>query len=101
MHSRIIVTLAVFVGICCASLTPAAGQDKLEVRDADTVKTVLERHVGKRVGVITRSGAEITGTVAKVGEHVVHLSELGGREFFDGVVSLDRLQAVVIRTRAR
>ena len=50
---------------------------------------------------MTRSGAELTGTITKVGEHVVHLSELAGREFFDAVVSLDQLPAVVIRTRGR
>ena len=81
---------------------PAAAQDtKLEVRDADTVKSVLERHVGKRVSLVVASGPELTGTVVKVTANVVHLGELQGREFFDAVVSLDRISAVVVRTRTR
>lgn len=37
----------------------------------------------------------------KVAGNVVHLSELSGREFFDAVVSLDRVSAVVVRVRQR
>ena len=40
MYARIVLMPAVAVCACCAPLTPAAAQDKLEVRDADTVKTV-------------------------------------------------------------
>jgi len=36
-----------------------------------------------------------------VGSHVAHLTELGGREFFDAVVSLDQVQAVIVRARGR
>ena len=80
----------------------ALAQDaKLEVRDADTVKSVLERHVGKRVGLVVGPGPELTGVVVKVAGNVVHLSELSGREFFDAVVPLDRVSAVVGRVRAR
>jgi hypothetical protein len=80
----------------------ARAQDaKLEVRDADTVKAVLERHVGKRVGLVMAGGPEMTGVVVKVAGNVVHLSELAGREFFDAVVALDRVSAVVVRVRTR
>ena len=92
--------LALVVG-GLAPAPPALAQDKVEVRDADTVKAVLERQVGKRVALLMRSGTEVTGTVAKVGGHVAHLTELGGREFFDAVVSLDQVQGVVIRARGR
>jgi hypothetical protein len=40
------------------------------------MRSVLERHVGKR-------------------------SELSGRDFFDAVIILDRISAVVVRVRAR
>jgi len=36
-----------------------------------------------------------------VGDKVVHLTSLTGREFFDAVVSLDQIAAVVIRVRSR
>lgn len=96
-----LVVLALVAAGGLASLAPALAQDKVEVRDGDSVKAVLERQVGKRVAVLLRSGTELTGTVAKVGSHVAHLTELGGREFFDVVVSLDQVQAVIVRARGR
>ena len=94
---------ALAVAILLAALSlPARAQDaKLEVRSNDTVRTVLERQVGKRVGLVLATGPELAGVVTAVGDHVVHLSELTGREFFDAVVSLDRISAVVIRVRSR
>ena len=94
-------TLAVAILLVALSL-PAGAQDlKLEVRSNDTVRTVLERQVGKRVSVVLTTGPELAGVVTSVGDKVVHLSELTGREFFDAVVNLDQVGAVVIRTRAR
>ena len=57
--------------------------------------------MGKRVSVVLTTGPELAGVVTSVGDKVVHLSELTGREFFDAVVNLDQVGAVVIRTRAR
>ena len=78
-----------------------AQQEKLEVNDADTVKVILERHLGKRVAVVLSTGQEMSGVVTKVTRDVLHLSELTGREFYDAVVPLDRINAVVIRVRSR
>ena len=86
---------------CLAAPAAAPAQDtKLEVRDADSIKSVLDRHVGKRVSLVMASGADLTGTVVKVSERLVHLGELQGREFFDAAVSLDRVTAVVVRVRS-
>src|SRR5262245_41931591 len=80
----------------------SSAQDaKLEIKDGDSIKTILERYTGKRVGLVMASGPEISGVVVKVGERVVHIGELQGRELFDAAVSLDRINGVVIRTRAR
>ena len=86
-----------------ASCLPSAyAQDtKLEVRSADTVKSVLERQVGKRVSVVLDTGPELSGVVNSVGDKVVHLSELSRREFFDAAVGLEHIRAVVVRVRAR
>src|SRR5262245_18745684 len=81
---------------------PAPAQDaKPEIKDGDSIKTILERYTGKRVGLVMASGPEISGVVVKVGECVVHMGELQGRELFDAAVSLDRINGIVVRTRAR
>lgn len=83
-------------------LTAALAQDtKLEVRSADTVKSVLERMVGKRVSVVLTTGPELSGVVTSVGDKVVLLSDLTGREFFDGIVNIDQIGAIIVRTRSR
>ena len=94
--------LVVVVVVIAVGLVPSAAwaQDaKLEIKSGDTVKSVLERQVGKRVGVVLNSGPELTGVVASVGDTVVHLSGLTGRDYFDAVISLDKIGAVVIRAR--
>jgi hypothetical protein len=93
--------LAALLAASTLVASPVSAQDKLEVQKADTVKSVLERQVGKRVSLVLTTGPELTGTIAGVGDQVVHLSQLGGREFFDAVVSLDRISAVVVRTRSQ
>lgn len=102
MQRRVLlVAVAVLFG-CLVGGTMAEAQDtKLELKDGDTVKAVLERYVGKRVSLMMGSGPELTGTVVKVGAGVVHLGELQGREFFDAAVSLDKINAVVVRVKTR
>src|SRR5262249_8386879 len=83
-------------------LTVAHAQDaKIEVKSADSVKSVLDRLVGKRVSLVLTTGPELAGVVAVVGDKVVLLTDLTNREFFDGVISIDHIAAVIVRTRTR
>jgi hypothetical protein len=93
---RLVVTFAMLVAF---AVVPVSAQEKLTVGSDATVKSVLEAQKGKRVGVLLTTGQEVTGVVTSVGATVVHLSELTGREFFDAVVPLDRVSAVIVRTR--
>ncbi len=60
---------------------------------------MLQKHLGQKVTVKLSSSDELTGKVEAVGEHVAHLSELGGKEFFDGVIDLEEISAVIVRAR--
>jgi hypothetical protein len=73
----------------------------LQIQGGDTVKSLLERSAGQTVALRVGSGDEIRGKVVKVGDHVVHLSEIAGREFFDAVVPLDAVEAVIVKARSR
>jgi len=95
---------AVVVALVCMACTtipvmPVAAQGKFQIESADTIKSVLERQIGKAVRLRLQSGEEVGGTVTKVGDQVVHLSELAGRELFDAVVRIDGISAVILRTR--
>jgi len=99
--SAAVVALALLVASLASPSTAAAQDTKLEIKSGDTVKTVLAGLMGKRVGLVLTTGPEIAGVVTTVGDNVVHLSELSGREFFDAVVSLDKIAGVVIRVKNR
>lgn len=68
--------------------------------DNALAKSLKERD-GKTATLVLASGAELTGKVSNVTDDSVKLSELSGKEFFDAVIDLDHVQAVVFRARER
>lgn len=72
---------------------------EVKISAADTVESVLTAQKSKRVTVRLRSGQEMTGTVREITPRLVHLGALSGREFFDAVIAVESIEAVVIRTR--
>jgi hypothetical protein len=83
--------------LACAAV-PATGAE-LKVGASDTVQSVLAAQKGARATVRLRSGQELTGIVREVNARVAHLGALSGREFFDAVVPLEAVDAVLIRTK--
>jgi hypothetical protein len=92
------VAAAAVLGVAAGSY---ADDVALQIQSGDTVKSVLERSVGQTVGVRVAAGDEIRGKVTKVGDKVVHLSELSGKEFYDAVVPLDSISAVIVKARSK
>lgn len=78
--------------------TTAFADGKVGFAADDTAASVLKRQAGQRVELRLKSGEKIAGKVEAVGDKAVHLSALTGQEFFDAVVLLDEISAVVIRT---
>ena len=83
--------------LTCASVP--AGSAEVRVGANDTVQSVLAANKGGRVTLRVRSGQELTGVVREVNGRVVHLGGLAGREFFDAVVALESVDAIIVRTR--
>lgn len=71
----------------------------LAVNKGDTVAGVLAGQAGNRVTVKLQSGEELSGKVIVVGDSVLQLGELAGKEFFDAVIPLGSVEAVIIRVR--
>lgn len=86
------------LAVVLLSLSLGAPADPLTVGSGDSLQKVLEGQVGKRVAV--RVGdEEIAGTVKSVNGEVVHLAELTGKEFYDAVVKIAAIDAVVVRVK--
>lgn len=88
--------------ILLATATLAAGvavAADFKITGGDTIESVLMAQKAKRVTVRLRSGQEITGTVRELTPRLVQLGAVSGRDFFDAVIPLEAIEAVVIRTR--
>jgi hypothetical protein len=77
---------------------PVQAQD-LNVSANDTLQSVLAAQKGKRVTLRLSGGQEITGVMREATAKLVVLGGLTGREFFDAAVPLEKIEAVVVRTK--
>ena len=90
---------ALFCGILLASTAVTAIAQEVTISPNDSTQSVLATQKGKRVTVRLRSGLEMTALVRDVNAKVVVLGAVGGREFFDAVVPLDAVEAVLVRVK--
>ena len=84
---------------CSAVLCSTAHAQGISIGPGDRIHQVLQAQKGKAVTVRLRSGQELTGTVRDASALLVVLGGLSGREFFDAVIPLEAVDAVLVRTR--
>jgi hypothetical protein len=77
---------------------PAQAQE-LSVSPGDSLQSVLAARKGKPVTLRLSGGQELTGTLREATAKLVVLGGLSGREFFDAVVPLEKIEAVVVRAK--
>jgi hypothetical protein len=88
--------IAFILALACTSLF---AQGKIDLQESDTILSILQKNVGQTVEVRMKSGEKIGGRVEKVGDKLLHLSQLTAAEFFDGAVEIADISAVIVRTR--
>ena len=88
--------LAMF--LCLAFAAQSLAQD-VSISAGDTTQSVITAQKGKRVTLRLRSGQELTGAVREASARLVVLGAVSGREFFDAVIPLEAIEAVLIRTK--
>lgn len=97
-----ILCAAVLVVSCMTAYAPNvfADDQKYELKSsAATVRDVLAENMGKRVIVRMDTGDNLEGTVSKVGDTLVHISKIAGKDFYDAVVRMDKVSAVLFKVR--
>jgi hypothetical protein len=87
---------AILFAFACANVF---AQGKIDLQTSDTILGILQKNVGQVVELRMNSGEKISGKVEKVGDKLVHLSQLTGAEFFDAAVDTADVSAVVVRTK--
>lgn len=83
---------------CFAFAGPALAQ-AVSIAANDSVHSVIAAQKGKRVTLRLRSGQELTGTVREATPALVVVGAVTGREFFDAVIPVEAVEAVLVRTR--
>ena len=96
---RMIIGLFVVVTCLVFSQDLFAQEPKFELNKGFGMKEVLAGYEGKRVAVRLDSGEELEGTLTTVGDQLVHLSKLSKRDFYDAVIRIDKINAVIFRAR--
>lgn len=96
MTKRLLLPVVLVLALITAAVAEEA---KMAIVNEDTIRTVLAKQVGKQVTLKLDSGEELGGVVRTVGEHVVHVEKISGKEFFDAVVDIDEVAAVILRVR--
>lgn len=87
--------------VFCMAGLPLAGAAELSIKNGDSIPKILEDNKSKRVTVRLQGNDEMTGTVKMVTKDLVHLGELAGRDYFDAVIELNKISAVIVRTRTK
>lgn len=101
-YGKMVTTLLLAMGgLMVASPDMQAAEEKIELKSSDTMREILSQRMGKRVSLRLESGESLEGTLTMVGNSLVHISRLSGKDFFDAVVNIDRISAVLIQVRGR
>jgi hypothetical protein len=90
--------IAFLLTVACSNLF---AQSKIELQPSDTIISILQKNTGQMVELRMKSGEKISGKVEKVGDKLVHLSQLTGAEFFDAAVDTAHVAAVIVRTKSK
>jgi hypothetical protein len=83
--------------LACAALFAATAS---WAENAPSIEATLGASVGKTVTLRLAGGEELTGTLASTSPVTVKLTGLQGRDFFDAVVRIERIDAVIFRAKA-
>jgi hypothetical protein len=92
-----LVGIIMTVVVCAGSFA----QDKTSLQSNATILTVLQGNTGKAVELRMQCGEKIGGKVEQVNDNVVLLSRLTGAEYFDGVVNVKDISAVITRSAGK
>jgi len=95
---RTTLALVLALTLVCSQLF---AQGKIDLQAGDTILSILQKNTGQTVELRMKSGEKIGGKVEKIGDKLVHLSQLTGTEFFDAAVDTSDVAAVIVRTKSK
>lgn len=80
----------------CAGIVPIEG---MQYNVNSSLEDNLKSLTGKRVYVTLDSGKTFTGIVKEVGNHLLWLEKLDGKDFFDALIRINTISAIDAKFR--
>jgi small nuclear ribonucleoprotein (snRNP)-like protein len=96
---RIFMSVLVVMVFSLVGTHLSAEEKKYELNTAFSIREILKEHLGKTVSIKSDSGREFEGVVVTVGDHLVHISRLSEKNYYDAVIRIDKIHAVIFRVR--
>lgn len=90
---------SVLAALLCLAFAAQALAQEVGISASDTTQSVITAQKGKRITLRLRSGQELPVAVRDASAKLVVLGAVSGREFFDAVIPLEAVEAVLIRTK--
>jgi small nuclear ribonucleoprotein (snRNP)-like protein len=94
-------TIAILVFNLCFMLPKEVGADSkvaaiegMSYNVDSSLTDNLKSLTGKKVYVTLDSGKTLSGLVKNVGNHLVHLEKLDGKEYFDALIRIENISAM-------
>ncbi len=85
--------------LALTTIMQTVSAEQLAIKNGDTIVNILEGQKGNKVTVKLVSGEELSGTVTNVTDKLLHLGQLTGKEFYDAVIPVNDVSAIIVRTK--
>jgi hypothetical protein len=79
--------------------TQAQSAQDMSFNTSGSFKDNIKTFVGKDVYVSLRSGKIYQGYVKSVGDHLLHLEKIAGKDFYDALIRLEDISALEVKFR--
>jgi hypothetical protein len=104
-NSSVCLLVALTVGLVLLSASNAAAQKKVtdlegvQFNTGASLSDNMKAFAGKDVYIHLRSGKTFQGYVKAVGNGLLHMEKLAGREFYDALIRFEDISAIEVKFR--
>lgn len=85
--------------VTAAEQAAPAAAESVSYNVSAAMQDNLKSLAGKKVYVTLATGNTMSGFVKEVGNHLLHLEKLDGKEYFDALIRIDSISAIDTRFR--
>lgn len=97
--AKLFIVSVVIVALFSIVQISAAADEAASFNASVGIRENLQANVGKKVSLRISAGEAIEGTIAKVGDQAVQISKLTGKDFYDAIIRIDRIEAIIYKAR--